>query len=46
MLDQPALKEHLQRIARDGYTIVEDAFEASLADELLDETPPRRVLGA
>jgi ectoine hydroxylase-related dioxygenase (phytanoyl-CoA dioxygenase family) len=30
-----ALAEHQERLGRDGYTIVEDAFAPSLADELL-----------
>jgi ectoine hydroxylase-related dioxygenase (phytanoyl-CoA dioxygenase family) len=32
-----ALSEHQARLARDGYTILEDAFPLSLADELLDD---------
>ena len=35
MLDPPTLAAHLARLDRDGYTIVEDAFEPALADELL-----------
>jgi ectoine hydroxylase-related dioxygenase (phytanoyl-CoA dioxygenase family) len=30
-----SLAEHQERLARDGYTIVEDAFPVALADELL-----------
>lgn len=31
------LQEHLARMARDGTTIVEDAIEPALGDELIDE---------
>ena len=33
----PDVADHLARIERDGYTIVEDAFSASFADGLLDD---------
>jgi ectoine hydroxylase-related dioxygenase (phytanoyl-CoA dioxygenase family) len=33
-MDNPLLKEHLSRLARDGYTIVENAIEPSLIDTL------------
>lgn len=33
-LDAGALRGHLERIERDGYTIVEDAIEPALVDEL------------
>jgi ectoine hydroxylase-related dioxygenase (phytanoyl-CoA dioxygenase family) len=36
-MDVAATKEHLDRIARDGYTIVEDAIDPALVDELLDD---------
>jgi ectoine hydroxylase-related dioxygenase (phytanoyl-CoA dioxygenase family) len=36
-LDGAALSGHLERIARDGYTIVEDAIELALLDELADD---------
>jgi ectoine hydroxylase-related dioxygenase (phytanoyl-CoA dioxygenase family) len=35
VLDPPALGRHLESIARDGYTVVEDAFDPDLAGELL-----------
>jgi len=35
MLDPATLTAHLARLDRDGYTIVEGAFEAALADALL-----------
>jgi ectoine hydroxylase-related dioxygenase (phytanoyl-CoA dioxygenase family) len=36
-LDAAALAGHLERIERDGYTIVEDAIEPALLDELADD---------
>jgi len=36
-LDPAALRGHLERIERDGYTIVEDAIESALVDELADD---------
>ena len=33
-MDQAAAAEHLDRIERDGYTIIEDAIEPELVDEL------------
>jgi len=36
-LDAAALSGHLERIARDGYTIVEDAIEPALLDELAED---------
>ena len=37
MLDPAQLEDHVSRIARDGYTIVEDAIEPDLADALRGE---------
>ena len=37
MLDPAQLEDHVSHIARDGYTIVEDAIEPDLADALRDE---------
>ncbi|HEU4537019.1 MAG TPA: phytanoyl-CoA dioxygenase family protein [Polyangiaceae bacterium] len=37
MLDASALESHLERIARDGFTVVEGAFDPALADRLLAE---------
>lgn len=36
-MNQGALAEHLERINRDGYTVVEQAIEPTLLDELNDE---------
>jgi ectoine hydroxylase-related dioxygenase (phytanoyl-CoA dioxygenase family) len=36
-LDGAALRGHLERIERDGYTIVEDAIEPALVDELAED---------
>jgi len=36
-MDGATLREHLDRIERDGYTIVEDAIEADLVDALHDD---------
>jgi ectoine hydroxylase-related dioxygenase (phytanoyl-CoA dioxygenase family) len=36
-VDPTQLAEHLDRIGRDGYTIVEDAIEEDLADQLVDD---------
>jgi ectoine hydroxylase-related dioxygenase (phytanoyl-CoA dioxygenase family) len=33
-VDASTVKDHVERIGRDGYTIVEDAIEADLVDEL------------
>lgn len=35
MLEADALTSHLERIARDGFTVVEDAIDLDLADRLL-----------
>jgi ectoine hydroxylase-related dioxygenase (phytanoyl-CoA dioxygenase family) len=37
MLSPDQVKAHLERIARDGYTIVEDAIEPELVDALADD---------
>jgi ectoine hydroxylase-related dioxygenase (phytanoyl-CoA dioxygenase family) len=36
-LDEPALAAHLERIERDGYTVVEDAIEPDLVAALCDD---------
>ena len=36
-LDAAALRAHLDRIERDGFTIVEDAIEPALVDDLADD---------
>jgi ectoine hydroxylase-related dioxygenase (phytanoyl-CoA dioxygenase family) len=36
-LDAAALRAHLERIERDGFTIVEDAIEPALVDDLADD---------
>jgi len=36
-MTDPKIAAHLERIARDGYTVVEDAFSAAEADALLDD---------
>jgi phospholipid transport system substrate-binding protein len=36
-LEAAALRGHLERIERDGFTIVEDAIEPALVDELADD---------
>ncbi len=37
MLDPVSLKQHAERVARDGYTIVENAIEPDLVDALHDD---------
>lgn len=37
MLTQPTVEQHVERIERDGYTILEDAIEPQLLDALTDD---------